>query len=338
MNPAEEVIRIELRCGDNLLSPARGWELVDTLRRHGLRVKLIGGMPLPSKSLWPSFWLEGDHFFEGDRPAPWSLTLRWSCERSDPDASVFLHLVQLYFQQGLEITRVEALFRDLVRAVDPFWGAALHPTSQPKEARLDLLQWGLPGIFWQNYLSDALVDWIGRERIAGVPYGEGRLIPRRGARISCGFEPDPRVEAQVRDYIGERFFSPESFPTRTVSPPLFLKPWAFLATPYLPGKRRLAPPEKRSASGSALVEESFTLSTDGESRSFVSCQIESGSLATGMAVQVQRAGRVVYRGSIASLRRFRQEVSCVFVGTFCGLALDDFNRLQPFDRILADED
>lgn len=92
----------------------------------------------------------------------------------------------------------------------------------------------------------------------------------------------------------------------------------------------LGPETREVVDGVAEVRELFRLPNR---------QIAAGLyVLTGKAlrndrVRVIRDGRVIYEGSVASLRRFKEDVREVAAGYECGLTIENFNDLQVGDQV-----
>ena len=65
------------------------------------------------------------------------------------------------------------------------------------------------------------------------------------------------------------------------------------------------------------------------------CLVTEGRMAAGAEVRLYRDDVVVYTGSIASLRRFKQDVDEVVFGLECGIVLERFNDVKDGDLIEA---
>ncbi|MBV8199667.1 MAG: hypothetical protein JOZ15_03490 [Acidobacteria bacterium] len=65
------------------------------------------------------------------------------------------------------------------------------------------------------------------------------------------------------------------------------------------------------------------------------CHVVEGLIPRHAAVRLVRDNRVIYEGKIASLRRFKDDVSEVRAGFDCGIGLDRFQDVKPGDFIEA---
>lgn len=63
--------------------------------------------------------------------------------------------------------------------------------------------------------------------------------------------------------------------------------------------------------------------------------ILDGIFERGCKVRLFREGKQIFEGSLASLKRFKDDVKEVRTGYECGLVLDGFNDIQEFDQIEA---
>ena len=56
-------------------------------------------------------------------------------------------------------------------------------------------------------------------------------------------------------------------------------------------------------------------------------------ITRGSKVRFLREGTIIWKGAIASLRRFKDDVREVQAGFECGIGLSDFQDLKPGDVI-----
>ena len=61
------------------------------------------------------------------------------------------------------------------------------------------------------------------------------------------------------------------------------------------------------------------------------CHVIEGQVTRGSKVRLVRDGTVVYDGTIASLRRFNEDVREVSAGFDCGIVLRDFADIKEGD-------
>lgn len=92
-------------------------------------------------------------------------------------------------------------------------------------------------------------------------------------------------------------------------------------------------PEKREVvGGEALVREVFKISRIG---TIAGCMVRSGVINRQGRVRVVRDSVAVYDGTIASLRRFKDDVREVREGFECGIGIENFNDVKVGDVIEA---
>ena len=65
----------------------------------------------------------------------------------------------------------------------------------------------------------------------------------------------------------------------------------------------------------------------------VGCYVLDGKITRGSKVRFLREGTIIWKGEIASLRRFKDDVPEVAVGYECGIGLSDFQDLKDGDII-----
>ncbi len=94
----------------------------------------------------------------------------------------------------------------------------------------------------------------------------------------------------------------------------------------------LKPEEKELVLGEAEVLQTFKVSKVG---TIAGCSVRSGAIQRTAKVRVVRDGTLVYTGSIASLKRFKDDVKEVREGLECGIGIENFNDLKVGDRIEA---
>ena len=63
--------------------------------------------------------------------------------------------------------------------------------------------------------------------------------------------------------------------------------------------------------------------------------VQNGQIARNNQVRVVRSGEAVFTGSIASLRRFKDDVREVSDGYECGIGIEGFNDIEEGDIIEA---
>jgi translation initiation factor IF-2 len=63
------------------------------------------------------------------------------------------------------------------------------------------------------------------------------------------------------------------------------------------------------------------------------CYVQHGVITRGSKVRFLRDGTVIWKGAIASLRRFKEDAREVREGFECGIGLENFQDLKPGDLI-----
>jgi translation initiation factor IF-2 len=63
------------------------------------------------------------------------------------------------------------------------------------------------------------------------------------------------------------------------------------------------------------------------------CYVQTGVITRNSKVRYLREGTVIWKGSLPSLRRFKDDVREVAAGFECGILLSDFRDLQEGDVI-----
>jgi len=97
----------------------------------------------------------------------------------------------------------------------------------------------------------------------------------------------------------------------------------------------LKPEFEEIVTGEAEVREIFRVPKVG---AIAGCYVTNGQITRGSKVRFLREGTVIWKGSIASLRRFKDDVREVASGFECGIGLTDFQDLKPGDIIETYED
>jgi translation initiation factor IF-2 len=94
----------------------------------------------------------------------------------------------------------------------------------------------------------------------------------------------------------------------------------------------LEPTFREVASGHAEVRDTFKVPRVG---TIAGCHVLDGVIPRSASVRLLRDNRVIYEGRIASLRRFKDDVSEVRAGFDCGIGLERFQDVKPGDMIEA---
>jgi translation initiation factor IF-2 len=97
----------------------------------------------------------------------------------------------------------------------------------------------------------------------------------------------------------------------------------------------LKPEFQEVVTGEAEVREIFRIPRVG---AIAGCYVQSGVITRGSKVRFLREGVVIWNGSIASLKRFKEDAREVRDGFECGIGLENFQDLKPGDVIETYED
>jgi len=92
----------------------------------------------------------------------------------------------------------------------------------------------------------------------------------------------------------------------------------------------LKPEFEEVVTGEAEVREIFGIPRVGK---VAGCYVRNGVITRGSQVRFLREGTIIWRGSIASLRRFKDDVREVHAGFECGIGLENFQDLKSGDVI-----
>jgi translation initiation factor IF-2 len=92
----------------------------------------------------------------------------------------------------------------------------------------------------------------------------------------------------------------------------------------------LRPEQREVISGEAVVREVFKISRLG---TIAGCSVRSGVINRQGRSRIIRDGVEIYDGTIASLRRFKEDVREVREGFECGISIENFNDLKVGDVI-----
>ena len=96
----------------------------------------------------------------------------------------------------------------------------------------------------------------------------------------------------------------------------------------------LTPEESEKITGVAEVREVFKVPKIG---AVGGCYISEGRIRRSDTVHVLREGIVIYKGRLASLRRFKEDVREVMTGYECGIGVENYNDIKVGDQIEAFE-
>src|SRR5262249_5072062 len=92
----------------------------------------------------------------------------------------------------------------------------------------------------------------------------------------------------------------------------------------------LAPEYEEVVTGEAEVREVFRAPKVG---AIAGCMVQNGQITRGSKVRFLRDGTIIWKGTITSLRRFKDDVREVQSGFECGIGLSDFQDLKEGDII-----
>lgn len=92
----------------------------------------------------------------------------------------------------------------------------------------------------------------------------------------------------------------------------------------------LKPIVKEETVGIAEVKDTFRSSKLGV---VAGCQVIEGTVRRGNPIRVLRDNVVIFEGELESLRRFKEDVNEVKMGTECGIAVKDYNDVKLGDQI-----
>ena len=92
----------------------------------------------------------------------------------------------------------------------------------------------------------------------------------------------------------------------------------------------LSPDIKEEITGLCEVRETFKVSKLG---TIAGCMVTKGSILRNSDVRIIREGVVIFSGSLASLKRFKDDVKEVSKGYDCGLQVNDFKDIRVGDEI-----
>ena len=95
-------------------------------------------------------------------------------------------------------------------------------------------------------------------------------------------------------------------------------------------EKQLAPEIREEIMGLAEVLEVFRSSKMGP---VAGCRVSEGTVQRGYPIRVLRDNVVIYEGELESLRRHKEDVAEVQVGTECGIAVANYNDVQVGDQI-----
>lgn len=97
---------------------------------------------------------------------------------------------------------------------------------------------------------------------------------------------------------------------------------------------RLDKIEEEKELGRAEVKALFKVSGLG---TVAGCLVTDGVISRNARMRAERAGQALWRGTIGSLKRIKEDVKEVKKGLECGILLNGFSDLQPGDQLVACE-
>jgi translation initiation factor IF-2 len=97
----------------------------------------------------------------------------------------------------------------------------------------------------------------------------------------------------------------------------------------------LKPEFEEVVTGEAEVRDIFSVPRVGR---VAGCYVQNGTITRGSKVRFLRDGTVIWKGTIATLKRFKDDVREVTSGYECGIGLENFQDLKPGDIIETYED
>jgi len=92
----------------------------------------------------------------------------------------------------------------------------------------------------------------------------------------------------------------------------------------------LAPEFEEVVTGEAEVREIFRVPRIG---AIAGCLVQSGVITRNSKVRFLREGVIIWKGTVSSLKRFKDDATEVRAGFECGIGLSDFQDLKPGDVI-----
>ncbi|MDE3741412.1 translation initiation factor IF-2 [Maribacter polysaccharolyticus] len=94
----------------------------------------------------------------------------------------------------------------------------------------------------------------------------------------------------------------------------------------------LSPEMKEEITGTAEIRETFKISKVG---TIAGCMVTNGKIFRNSNIRLIRDGVVIYTGTLASLKRFKDDVREVAKGYDCGLQVKNYNDIKELDIIEA---
>ncbi|MDY7101383.1 MAG: translation initiation factor IF-2, partial [Actinomycetota bacterium] len=97
----------------------------------------------------------------------------------------------------------------------------------------------------------------------------------------------------------------------------------------------LEPEYEEVVTGEAEVREIFRVPRIG---AIAGCYVQNGTITRGSKVRFLREGTIIWKGTVSSLKRFKEDAREVAAGYECGIGLSDFQDLKEGDIIETYED
>merc|ERR1719424_397091 len=94
------------------------------------------------------------------------------------------------------------------------------------------------------------------------------------------------------------------------------------------------PPAKQLGTlvGTLDVQQLFKIGAIGK---VAGCKVLTGYIKVGCNIRILRGNLIVYEGKLQSLRQVKEIVEKVDAGEECGISFDDFQGMEPNDRVEA---
>jgi translation initiation factor IF-2 len=90
----------------------------------------------------------------------------------------------------------------------------------------------------------------------------------------------------------------------------------------------LSPEMKEEITGTAEIRETYKISKVG---SIAGCMVTSGKIYRNSGIRLIREGVVVFSGTLASLKRFKDDAKEVAKGYDCGIQIKNYNEIKELD-------
>ena len=82
--------------------------------------------------------------------------------------------------------------------------------------------------------------------------------------------------------------------------------------------------------GKAEVKNIFKTSKTGI---IAGCKVTDGMIKKGELIKIYRDDKIIYKGILESLRRFKENISEVKNGHECGISIKNYNNIKVGDKI-----